>query len=474
MLRSHLTTVLNKLLCCLHLQAPVSSEIPLVRYAGLGDAELPADLRRCAVTVKYLRLLAVLDWSSLPDRVAGCYRGVKPRTRIPYVAAYLVKLDQGLRSMGALNDYLNMHPTLAGLLGFGPKVPLPSEREWARILRTMHNPCLQVLLDQSVTLLQQELSAMQTTALGDEISLDTKHILAWVRENNPKQHVKERFNKTKQPKGDPDCKLGCKERTNQRRRSSLDAPTTPTTQAQPADTVSIGTFYWGYASGLVVCKVAGVGEIVLAEMTQPFNAGETTYFYPLMQQVEQRLGRTPRFGALDAAFDAFYVYDYFHEAGGYAAVPLSQRGKTEMHFAANGNPLCAAGYPMSTKHTFMNNKGLVPQQQSRYACPLTHPQRTGDTCPIEHKKWNAGGCIVTMGTSAGARLRHQLDRESAEYKHLYHQRTAVERIFSQTKALGMETPKLRNQHAITNLNTLIYVLINLRTLQRVRARNNPR
>jgi hypothetical protein len=51
-----------------------------------------------------------------------------------------------------------------------------------------------------------------------------------------------------------------------------------------------------------------------------------------------------------------------------------------------------------------------------------------------------------------------------------HQRTAVERIFSQAKQLGMERPKLRNQQAITNLNTMIYLLINLRALQQVLAR----
>ncbi len=38
------------------------------------------------------------------------------------------------------------------------------------------------------------------------------------------------------------------------------------------------------------------------------------------------------------------------------------------------------------------------------------------------------------------------------------------------KELGIERPKLRNQRAITNQNTLIYVLLNLRLLQRIQAR----
>ena len=75
-----------------------------------------------------------------------------------------------------------------------------------------------------------------------------------------------------------------------------------------------------------------------------------------------------------------------------------------------------------------------------------------------------------MPTCAGARIRYQLDRTSPEFKAIYKQRTAAERINSQAKALGFERPYLRCQSAIANQNTLIYVLINLRALQRIRAR----
>ena len=73
-----------------------------------------------------------------------------------------------------------------------------------------------------------------------------------------------------------------------------------------------------------------------------------------------------------------------------------------------------------------------------------------------------------MPTSIGARLRYTLDRDSQLYKDIYKQRTATERINSQAKALGIERPHIRNGKAIANLNTLIYILINLRLLQRIR------
>ena len=74
-----------------------------------------------------------------------------------------------------------------------------------------------------------------------------------------------------------------------------------------------------------------------------------------------------------------------------------------------------------------------------------------------------------MPTSPGAWLRYTLDRGGEKYKEIYRQRTAVERINSQAFTLGIERPHFRNGRAITNLNTLIYTLINLRMLQRLRG-----
>jgi hypothetical protein len=79
-----------------------------------------------------------------------------------------------------------------------------------------------------------------------------------------------------------------------------------------------------------------------------------------------------------------------------------------------------------------------------------------------------------MATSVGARIRYQLDRDSETYKQVYKQRTATERINSQAVMLGIERPKLRNRASITNHNTLIYVLINLHALQRIRQRKAAR
>lgn len=231
-------------------------------------------------------------------------------------------------------------------------------------------------------------------------------------------------------------------------------------------------YYWGYASGVAATKVPDWGEFVLAEFTQPFDRSDNSYFFPLLNDTERRLGRQPPFGTLDAAFDAFYVYEYFHNAGGFAAVPYVARGGyPKRTFDDEGHPLCDAGLGMSLVSPYTDRSSLVVHEKEGYGCPLLHPEPSGETCPIEHERWNQGGCSTRMATSIGARIRYQLDRDSDEYKQLYNQRTATERVNSQAVELGIERPKLRNQQSIANQNTLIYVLINLRALQRVRARS---
>ena len=450
---------------------------------------LPLCVRQAPVALRYLELLAPLDWANFPERNLDTQWCIPTVPYVPFVAAFLVKLDQQLTYMPRLRRYLVEHPLLPVVLGFPIPVDgcslsaaavdaaLPTHRHFARILQHIPNAALQWLLDDTVRLLQLELADI-TASFGQAVSLDTKHILAWVKENNPKAFVKDRFDKTKQPPGDPDCKLGCKRKHNQRTRhekpSASNEPATPRTSPRSPKGIPIGEYYWGYASGVVATKIPGWAEVVLAELTQPFDASDVSYFAPLMAATERRLGFRPRFGAFDAAFDAWYVYAHFQRdalswQAGFAAVPWAKRGPART-FDANGLPLCDAGLAMPVKTVFMCRTAAVPHEKARYACPLLHPESTADACPVNHKRWAKGGCLTTLATSSGARLRHQIDRESDLYKEIYKQRTATERINSQAVDLGIEYPKLRNRLAITNLNTLTYILINLRALHRVRAK----
>ena len=467
---------------------PISSILPRfflpeqqpINISARKRSRLPDFVRQCPVALHYLDLLGPLPWDNFPEPF-------RPRTwlhdgclsKAAFLAACFIRLDQRMTYATQLVSYLVQHPALLWLLGFplirdtskpygfDPQASMPTQRHLNRLLRQTPNELAQWLLDASVDLLRAELKTV-VPDFGQVISLDTKHVIAWVKENNPKAYIKQdRFDKNKQPAGDPDCKLGCKRRHNRKY-------PTPTTNPVPYASLSVGEYYWGYGSGVVATKASEWGEIVLAELTLPFNKGDTTYFFPLMADTERRLGFRPRFGAFDAAFDAFYVYDYFASTkhDGFAAVPFSEKGNTKSRkFDEYGNPFCPGELPMIPKTTYTDRtKTIIVHQRTRYACPLVHHQPTGATCPVNHDRWPNGGCTSDLPAAVGTRIRYQLDRHSEIYKIIYNQRSATERINSQAKNLGIERPHLRNGKAIANINSLIYVLINLRALQRIRTR----
>jgi hypothetical protein len=452
------------------------------------DHPLPAWVANDPIVQKYRDLLGSLPWASFPERPSDRpFPGPDPQLRAPFVAAFLIKLNERKRYMSDLRSFLCEHPALLYWLGFkrvaDPASPYgfdaaktaPKRRHLSTVLRTLPNDALQFLLDASVQLLRDTLTPEQQATFGDIIAGDTQAILAWVKENNPKQYIKEgRLDKNRQPKGDKDCKLSVKKSRNCSPESDDATPQpTPTTDAVSAKSLQVGVdILWGYASGIVVTSLPDGTEVVLAERTRPFNESDQSYFHPLMKQVEQRLGRRPRFGTWDTAYDAHYVYDYFEQAKGWAAVPFNAGGGTrraKRTFAEDGSPVCKANLPMSLRFTYQDRSALVPHQRGKYFCGLLFPSATGETCPIADQHWEKGGCTTTIAMSEGARIRHQLDRESEAYKRLYARRTMVERINSQAEALDILHPKLRRGTAIANRNTLMYVLINLQALSRVRS-----
>ena len=257
--------------------------------------ELPKKVRQNATAMRYHKMLVSIAWDKFPERVLITSGRKAPIPYWPFAAACLVKLNQGMTYMSQLHEYLTEHPELSWLLGF--EQPLPTARHFTRMLRQAPNEVFQFLLDESVRLVQE---ACPDDTFGETISLDTKHILAWVKQNNPKLSIENRYEAEQSP-ADPDCRVGCKKKHNRY---------TPATDAQPASSTEVGEFYWGYASGVVVTKTR-LGEVVLAELTQPFNASDVSYFDPLMQQTARRLDKKPRFGTFDAAFDAFMFMNIF-------------------------------------------------------------------------------------------------------------------------------------------------------------------
>lgn len=407
---------------------------------------------------RYRAFFALLDWTHVPERdPRRPWPGSPPHPHAAYVKALLVKLCEGKRFVTDLRTFLVEHPLLVLELGFRP-VPDPTTPYGFDVARTLPGDRWlrhqQQTLDPAVlaALLAGTICALQAAipGLGTTVAVDVKHIYAWVRENNPKETIAHRYDPTRQPRGDPDCRLGVKRRTNRdgprgRRRVEKE-------------------YLWGYGTGIVSAIDPTHGDVVLAEWTLPFNHQDIVWFRPVYARAVAALGYPPTNLTADAAFDAWHVYQTCADRGGIAAIPLNHRGPSPRR-DTTGHPICARERPMMPTTQFIHEDGFRAQ---RYRCPLLRPHPTGETC--DHARFAKGGCTKYINIEDGGRMRTDLDRQSAAYRALYCQRTSAERINSQATALGIERPRARTAAAIHRLNTLTYIVINVRALLRLQAR----
>jgi hypothetical protein len=107
-----------------------------------------------------------------------------------------------------LGFHLELDPTAP--YGFDVQRTLPCRYWLSEKLRQFDRALLQDLLAATVAALQAEIPG-----LGETVAFDVKHIYAWVKENNERVYVKDRYDKEQRLAGDPDCRLGVKRSTNQ-------------------------------------------------------------------------------------------------------------------------------------------------------------------------------------------------------------------------------------------------------------------
>lgn len=425
------------------------------------QSTLAALLDHDPVVTAYRSLFSQLDWSLVTQWEAQqSKRGRPAHPETAYLKAFLIRICEGLIYTSQLRAFLLKHPLLVIELGFhlvldftqaygfDVEKTLPTRQWLCEKLRCLDRALLTDLLAGTVHALQEEIPG-----LGDVVSFDVKHIYAWVQENNPRASVEERFDPTRKHPGDPDCKLGVKRSTNQ---EQIDG----TTKAKKE-------YLWGYGSGVAAATTPDYGDVVLAEFTQPFNRNDITFFKTLHHYASLALAHFPTHLAADAAYDAWYVYQAAALQGGIAAVPRNQHGHPDPQRDLDGTPFCEQGLRMVPLFFYQHPNGYRAQ---RFGCPLIFPTSTGQSCPhlIRHRNQ---GCQKDPNWEPGGLQRIMLDRSGPLYHAVYTQRTACERINSQAKELGIERPRLRNARSIANLNTLIYLVVNVRALLRAKSIN---
>jgi len=410
---------------------------------------------------RYRTFFDQIDWSVVPENAQDPSRpGQRPHPQSAYIKAFLIKVCEGLQTCSRLRRFLLEHPLLVLEIGFRPRLAwdkpygfdrartVPSDRWLREKQRSLDHRVLQDLLHATVVALQEEIPG-----LGETVAFDVKHIYAWVRENNPRESIGYRYSPDRQPKGDPDCKVGVKRSTNQ-----VQADGTKKEKKE---------YLWGYGSGVATATFPDYGDVVFADYTLPFNEADVSYYLSLYIQTVATLGFFPTNITADAAYDAWYVYQTCVQQGGIAAIPLNHHGHPTSTRDADGVPRCPAGLRMEPTKQFQHTHGYRAQ---RYQCPLLFPEKTGLQCTHEQfvkKK----GCVKDINIEKGGLMRVTIDRDHPIYKGIYCQRSSAERINSQAKELGIERPKVRNGQSVRNLNTLTYIVINLKTLLKARSIN---
>jgi hypothetical protein len=117
---------------------------------------------------------------------------------------------------------------------------------------------------------------------GKILSIDSCPIKANVRENNLKTSVTDRFDKTKIPKGDSDCRLGV----------IIHFPNPFEKEIQ---------YFWGYRNHVVTDTSS---ELPIYETTKPANESETKLFIPLLQASKDDFNLPIESVVADAAYDS--------------------------------------------------------------------------------------------------------------------------------------------------------------------------
>jgi len=405
------------------------------------------------LVMHYKQIFHVLNFSLLPEPRTGP-KGNSPEV---YAKAFLVMIEEGIESSEKLRQFLVRHPALVVFLGFQLKgisheLPfgfhieetVPSARHLRRKLQEFQNSHLKLLLYDTIIRLQK------LELLDGIAAMDTKEILAYVKENNPKQYVKDRFNKDNIPCGDKTCALGAKPSSN-----------------KDANGKKKARYFWGYKSGAIFSQTEH-GLVCLSECTSPAAKADVMFFFPLIIPLAL-LGIDVKVFLADAAFDAWYVYAAIDILDAKAYIPINTRGHEilKQEFGPNGRPVCQRGLEMDNGGKWFDKQKGYHRQKA--TCPMVNPttgkrkkKHENTDCEILNTK--PKGCTRVINLDDPDNLRFAIDRQSREFKDTYKQRTQAERGFSILKNYGIETPIQRNVDSVSNLATLAYCLMNAKVI----------
>jgi hypothetical protein len=402
---------------------------------------------------KYDLLFSVINTSPLEE--TSC-RGRPPFPRPALLRTFVYKNVRCFPSLTELATELNENQSLSAKCGFDPLKAAPSVERFSSFLRDTPNQTLQMI----------RIHLVKELALAGEITFqylsgDSCPILANVKANNLKTIARDRFDKTKIPKGDPDCRLG-------------------TIVTFPSPTQKKIQYFWGYRNHVITDALS---ELPIYEITKPANVGESPLLIPNLKEIisTYSLNIDDQIEAFiaDSAYDSIQNFEFIvKELKAKAIIAENPRNKNphDLKLSHRGHPCCIAGFEMVSRGIFKDSK--QNRVRHKFICPIRASKKFAKQqpiCPWWHPKFLAGkGCITYLRVDADDSIRKNIDRHSPEFKKLYNLRTSSERIFSRLLSIFMQYPTVKGLNATANLCTIAHITVLAVALTAVRVNQNDK
>ena len=371
--------------------------------------------------------------------------GRRPFSRQSILKAIIFKNLNGLPALSDLTNALKTNPSAAIRCGFNILKPLPSVERFSEFLRDKNNDALQKI---RIHLVQELIST--GTIKGNYLSIDSCPMPAKVKQNNLKTNVKDRFNKKRICKGDPDARLGVM-----------------VTFAKSKKEIS---YFWGYRNHVVVDAEE---ELPVWEITKPANVQDSVMFIPVFDLIQNRFHFPIHAVMADAIYDTASILNYIittlKAKPRIAQNPRNTKNPPERNFSKAGNPLCEANLEMLARGTFYDK--AQNRWRRKWVCPIHHSKKIAQNfllCPVFHPKFlSQKGCYAYIRLDDD--IRKKIDYGSKSFKKDFSMRTGSERVFSRLLSICMQNPPVIGLKATANYVTIAHITVLLVALTAVKS-----
>lgn len=371
------------------------------------------------------------------------------RPPIPYGALLKALVYKNIKNISYLSDLvreLQDNPDLALVFGFHP-LHLPCVENFSAFLGDTENNIFQKVRDSLVS----ELIGLKEIK-GTHLTFDSSNIPVKVKENNLKTSIKNRFDKTKKPKGDPESRLSIMVHF-------------------PKPFQKEFKYFWGYRNFVLSDALS---ELPILEETKAANVVDSKVIIPQLELAKDRFNLNICAVIADAGLDSAKVLSFIiNDLKAKPYIARNLRRKKDLKVSSTGNRICLAGFEMLYWGKYKEGN----RTRIKFVCPIIHSKKFRKShpfCPWMHPQFVKGTGCFAYTQVLSEDIRKQIAYGTPKFKKVYNLRSGCERIFSRLLDLCMQNPSVRGLRAISNHCTIAHITVLLIALTAVMTGNKDK